>query len=370
MDNGDLPLRSFTVEGYRGIRSLTLPELGRVNLFVGKNNAGKTSLLEALSLFIHRNSKILAAILLDTVREHSDLPPPSFTATKQTPEAGDLERVVDAVEGLFHGSFEGSPLRPITVRTNGPPTGGITISLPWSDDGARSPDDGGGQRPALIDPSSALLRLRTERHTGGVPLEWFSRRIPVIQRGGATGALSISAMGLGAFDARKLWDRIAIAGMEHLVEDALRAVVPDLDRVLLVGESASRTVLCALRGTARPVPIKSMGDGPNRVFGLAVALVESRGGALLIDEVENGLHHTVQHEVWNAIFTLAERLNVQVFATTHSWDAVVAFQDAANRSPAKGMLYRLEREDDDTIYVEKYTEQDVARAAEYQVEVR
>jgi predicted ATPase len=113
-----------------------------------------------------------------------------------------------------------------------------------------------------------------------------------------------------------------------------------------------------------------MGDGTYRVFGLALALVRASGGVLLIDEVENGLHHSVQEEVWRALFSLSVRLDVQVFATTHSWDAVVGFQAAANQSSTKGMLYRLEREPDGGIYAERYTEEEVAVAADHQIEVR
>lgn len=113
-----------------------------------------------------------------------------------------------------------------------------------------------------------------------------------------------------------------------------------------------------------------MGDGVNRVFGIALGLILSRGGALLLDEVENGLHHSVQDQVWEATFALAEQFDVQVFATTHSWDAVVAFQAAANQSDSDGLLYRLEREADGAIYAERYTEEEVAVAAEQQVEVR
>ena len=76
----------------------------------------------------------------------------------------------------------------------------------------------------------------------------------------------------------------------------------------------------------------------NRLFGLALALVNARGGLLLINEFENGLHHSVQTDVWRMIFRLAERLAVQVFATTHSRDSVRSFQEAAAESPEEGVL--------------------------------
>ena len=45
----------------------------------------------------------------------------------------------------------------------------------------------------------------------------------------------------------------------------------------------------------------------------------------MIDEFENGLHYSIQEEVWEKLFKLAKELDIQVFATTHSEDTVKAF---------------------------------------------
>ena len=42
---------NFSIKGFRGVKDLSLPELGRVNLITGKNNTGKSSVLEALRIF-------------------------------------------------------------------------------------------------------------------------------------------------------------------------------------------------------------------------------------------------------------------------------------------------------------------------------
>ena len=68
------------------------------------------------------------------------------------------------------------------------------------------------------------------------------------------------------------------------------------------------------------------------MFGLALALANSRGGLLLIDEAENGIHHTVQYEFWKLVLQTAQANDVQVLATTHSWDCVRGFAYAAAES--------------------------------------
>ena len=106
------------------------------------------------------------------------------------------------------------------------------------------------------------------------------------------------------------------------------------------------------------------------MFGLALALANSRDGFLLIDEVENGIHHSVQDRFWEMILHTAHANNVQVLATTHSWDAVVGYARAATRiEEVEGTLVRLER-DEDGIFAVEYDERELAVIAKQGIEVR
>jgi len=367
----NLPLPSFEVEGFRAIRHLRLPELGRVNLFVGKNNAGKTSLLEAIRLYLHRNDRLLPAVVFEILRDHAGLRPRPFTRAGPEPDPADLEAAANAVEALFYGSFEENALSPARLAPDSMPSTGLVLRLPWTKEATPegAPPDA-TTRGVFLAPETAVLEMESEVASTEFPLDWFVRRTPISRSRARPRALMIPASGMEAFRIREMWDRVAVAGQEELVEDALRTVIPSLDRILLVGEWERRSVLLKLKGTSRPVPLQSMGDGVNRVFAIAVGLVLARGGSLLLDEVENGLHFTVQDEVWQSIFSLAERFNVQVFATSHSWDSIVGFQYAANQSAEEGLLYRLDARGDGQIDAVRYTEREVEIAAEQRIEVR
>jgi len=89
----------------------------------------------------------------------------------------------------------------------------------------------------------------------------------------------------------------------------------------------------------------------------------------LVDEFENGLHHTAQLNAWRTIFRLAVTLDTQVFATTHSWDTIRAFQEAAAESPDTGVLLRLSRRGDEIVPT-VFAEEEVAIAARERIEVR
>jgi AAA15 family ATPase/GTPase len=114
-----------------------------------------------------------------------------------------------------------------------------------------------------------------------------------------------------------------------------------------------------------------MGDGMNRLLGITLALAVVSGGILLVDEIENGIHYSVQTDVWRTILRAAESLNVQVFATTHSWDCIRAFAAATNEMEGTaGILYRLDRRIKGEVRPVRYTQEEMAIAAEQQIEVR
>jgi hypothetical protein len=169
-----------------------------------------------------------------------------------------------------------------------------------------------------------------------------------------------------------LWDKIALSDREKDVIDALRIIDPKISAVSMVGGEGprqTRTAIVRAENIRRPVPLRSYGDGLNRLFGIVLSLVNAKEGLLLIDEFENGMHHTVQLDAWRIVFKLAKRLGVQVFATSHSWDSIEAFQKAASETPEQGVLVRLSRKDEKIIPT-IFSEEELAIATRDRIEVR
>lgn len=95
----------------------------------------------------------------------------------------------------------------------------------------------------------------------------------------------------------------------------------------------------------------------------------AKNGVLLVDEIENGLHYTILPDVWRIVFQLASELNVQVFATTHSWDCIKAFQGAADEHADEGALLKLAAKDG-RIIPKLFKESELAIATRDQIELR
>jgi AAA15 family ATPase/GTPase len=91
-----------------------------------------------------------------------------------------------------------------------------------------------------------------------------------------------------------------------------------------------------------------MGQGFNRLLGIYSEVIAAEAKVLLIDEIENGLHYSVMPQVFEGLFNAVKELDIQIFATTHSWECIVAADDAARKSSSYDLnVIRLDRVGED-----------------------
>ncbi len=178
-----------------------------------------------------------------------------------------------------------------------------------------------------------------------------------------TRSTGVSKLALGA-----MWDLALEQAQDDEVIRGLRIIAPEVERLNLVGDT-DRIPIVTVKGLQYPVPLRSLGEGMYRLLGILVSLVSADHGILLIDEIDTGLHYSVQTEMWRLVFEMARKLDIQVFATTHSWDCISAFQRAAQTSEAEGILVRLQHTREETVATE-FDEDELEVATRRQIEVR
>ncbi len=368
------PIKSLDISGFRGISSLAIQNVGRVNLITGRNNAGKSSLLEAVRVLITGGSmKTIHEILNYREEIFSDDPERVFGYNDVAPFCSLLNGFPDvsSSKSLSVSATGGIPasISRISIkigwfaRRSDPDQASFRfepIDADFLGDIDRFPaldmDIAGKRRIVPLDRVSRRYFLRSEPDVNLVPcvnLDPFSSR--------STGQLGV------------LWDAIALTESEREVVEALRVISDDIEAVSMIGSDErnmrSRIAIAKSRAFDSPIPLRTFGDGVNRLFGIILSLCNARNGVLLVDEIENGLHYSIQAAVWKAIFRLSRKLNVQIFATTHSWDCVRSFQEAATESPEDGILVRLTKKGEKTIAT-LFTEQELEIVSRDQVEVR
>ena len=372
-DNG-LHLPSLSIRGFRGIDELFIPRLGQVTLLAGRNSIGKTTVLDAVRVYAARGrDSALSDLLLD--REE---------VIGATDENGESVPVLDW-RALFHNR-DASQDAYISIGPRNPAE--QLVIKPGISSGAQfnlfgeSLDDAhiqvlraeyGGNREWTIS-LNAQPPYRLPRTAG-------RRAQPTLfDEDELRPTIGCEVLGpglLGNNHLSRLWDGVALTDDEDRAVTALRLVFgTDVERVSVVGDASvyprrlGRRAVVRLKGQTRPVPLRSLGDGALRLFGVAFALANSRGGFLLIDEAENGIHYSLQRDFWSMVLRTAHDNNVQVLATTHSSDCIKGFAKAASEfRQAEGLLIRLSRQYGDLRAVE-YSEEELAIAAEQGIEVR
>jgi predicted ATPase len=355
MTNQALP--SLEIQNFRAFQRLTIPHLARVNLIVGKNNVGKTSLLEALWLYANRGAW---SALWDVIEWRDEGARPT-TNTLTTPEVVDAQ--TRALAQLFYGRRDlASWPEAIRIGSTANAEDAVAISVAWRKEQRATTAQKGEQ--------SRVISGLTVRRGGAVEVEYtFDLRSTKFRDGTETIAVRfVDSDGLQKAEMAKLWDAITLTDREDDVVRALQIVAPGVLRVNVLAEQ-ERAVIVRLRDASQQVRLRSLGEGMNRMFGIILALVNAAGGMLLIDEVENGLHYSVLPETWRLIFEVATRLNVQVFATTHSKDCVEAFQRVARAHPEEGQVVRLGRKGENVVAT-LFDEEELETAVEQHVEVR
>jgi hypothetical protein len=123
-------------------------------------------------------------------------------------------------------------------------------------------------------------------------------------------------------------------------------------------------------GIGQLVPLAFMGEGIGRLLSIVLAIASAPDGIVLIDEIENGLHHSVMEEVWKAVGLAASQSETQIFATTHSWECIRAAHLALKTSQTHVFrLFRLERGKEEIQSV-GYDQEALMAAMEFGLETR
>ena len=369
-----LHLPSLSIEGFRGIRALKLPELGRVTLLAGQNGVGKTTVLDAIRCYASRGEP---RVLIDIVANREE-----FVAGYD--DDGDVMQYPHFAS-LFNddGPHTRTAKTPVFRVSSSPIRHALTVRLIDAEEDTESPD----LLPPEALPKDFLVEVGKHKHRVAANSVRFSHRRrglvrPFPRRPSRESwppPIQLESLGPGLLpndDVARLWDTVALTEAENIAIDALRLVVGEtLDRIAVVADDfnplspGKRRFVAKLSSSSVPVPLKRLGDGANRLLAIALALANCNNGILLVDEVENGIHYSIQPALWRMVLGAAEAGNVQVVAATHSWDCIVGFAAATTETPVDGAMFRLERFDDD-LHAIRYAEEKLVVAAQQRTEVR
>ena len=368
-------IRTLTLRNYRSFEEYQIRELARVNLLVGRNNCGKTSVLEAVELLasgghpqvmlksssrreeshLHRSatgSETRYAVR-HHFRGHRVVPGASFGISSDD-RLGRIDFLVREASdedppGLFESEISDADLPPslqpmvLELRRNrGLGQGEGRQVFPLLDDGA------------LDWRSLRLRRLRPDSSRANGPVRFI-------------------ATDLGRPPLGTDWDQMATEGRDSEVEDAMRLIAPELGSIRpLANQGRGRLsgfVVGERRGGPR-VPLGSSGEGMRRLLALSLSLVGSAGGFLLVDEIDTGLHWSVMENLWKLIVETATRSSIQVFATTHSLDCIQGLARLLKARPDLRDGVSIQKMERSLVHTVGFDAEGILAAADLDIELR
>ena len=324
-------LYKVEIRRFRGLAQLELDGLGAFNLLLGANDVGKTSALEAVFL-LAGFANLHLPIRLQNSRNY-------------------LVQDFDALELFFHGldldtpveltAHSGGPVKRRTLKISAPATAtalGIETQQVATENGsARSMPGsarGGDQSSSTVAAGTRILRYdATVQPVQGGPTSFFGT-LEVSDgdlRAGSSGTPAaeptIPARYMGSrseYDGKMIGD-VTIAKKTDRLIRYLREINPRIQGLAVNGNVAYLDV-----GLERMLPLNMFGGGMMRAAMMLAPCILGNERILLIDELENGLHHAAMLPLLQALLTLARDQRVQVFATTHSLGPLQSLRQALN----------------------------------------
>ncbi len=362
---------SISINNFRCFEDFSIESLDRINLIAGTNNVGKTTMLEAISLLIGVEN-IGPVVNINTFRSagefrgnlasvHELLWSPLFfefdsqTTIKISGTLNTGRQYIVALRLVPRASA-----RLAFDYNSAPETGLMTSGLLDKVMRLRYMDSSSAEETEMLISAEEIEILIDEK---GMRVE------PVPSQPSFPGLFLPARSRITPQQDAARFGQLEMVEESYNILETLKIVEPRLKRLTTIF-SAGVPMIYGDIGLGQMLPLPLMGDGLGRLMSLLLAIANAPGGIVLVDEIENGLHHSILNKVWRAIGDAARHFKTQIFATTHSYECIRAAHQAFEGSD--GYDFRLHRLDriNEKIRVVTYDEEVLAAAIKADMEVR
>lgn len=359
--------KSFHIRNFRCFDDLKMNNLARINLIAGRNNVGKTAILEAM--FVHgginnpelalrinafRGLQRMRVQLAQWAGAPWDALFYGFDTTKEIIFEGKGKHVNRQLHlKVIQDPEELKKIRSTIQSGNGDGSDGVSATLNpirvlqlESREGNQSVTAN-----AIMDYEGINSNIVPPPPADFVFLAARNRQPPEQEADHFTNLVS--------------------AGKKQLLLDTLKPIEHRINNLELL-KFGGETMIHGDIGMDKPMPLIYMGDGLNRLVSIVISMAYAKDGVVLVDEIENGLHYSVLKDIWKAIGRAAREFNTQIFATTHSWECIVAAHQAFSESENYDFRYhRLDRNSETgKIGVVSYDQETMDATIEMNLEAR
>lgn len=333
-------INSITFNNFRGLKCINLSDLCRITLISGKNNAGKSSILEGIFLFFDH----VAPESFMKINRFRGLPLSADPANLWAPMFYDLNTNV--------------PLS-ISMQLNN-----IETELKYSRDDSFVPSDPAGAPQDLfnqfVSSAKSTYTLQFSFSHGDYTEDGhFIVSTSGVMRNITTNnsTKQIVAMPFTQYINSSIinndsvitewFGKLELEGKKQQIINVLKIIDPSICDVSTIAHQG-QIQLYAKIGT-KLLPLKLAGDGINKLLFIALAIIANPNSVILIDEIETGFHYSMYAKLWEVVSTAAQINNCQIIATTHSYECIDGAVEGieATKMENEFCYYRIERTNDE-----------------------
>ncbi len=306
------------IQNFRCFQNLEINGFKRVNLISGKNNTGKTSLLEVMLVYFYPVDE--SFFILSKVRREQQnklTRKPSHNSWENLFSYQNLSYI--SIEGFFKNAGEKT----------------IKISIDKDSNSSNRFDSPIEDVERLVLEVEDITNQNTSRHKLSNKSKKINLndelRLPFVP----------SSYSLSNKEIVELYDKIDYEGRSEEILKILKILIPSIMGLKTYSFIEPTLHIQTTDNPHKGIPISLFGDAVYRITVIVLVLLNRQHNILLIDEIENGIHYTCQKDVWLGLFRLAEKLDTLIFATTHSLEMIKAFAEAGQDFPDQGAYFEL-----------------------------
>ena len=374
--------KNINIKSFRGIKEFELNNASKVNVILGQNNSGKSSILEAIFLLTGYNNPQLV-LTVDVFRNllHNELNDFRFIFYNL-----DYNSRITLEADLYPNNEN----RKLEIIPKAGKKGKSVQKIDINSDTGITPSAGRqiaqNSMPSIDDNLVNTLEFKSEVKTPHSSRQHNSATITVnktlpnsldfINDPGEKKIVSFKAIYHGA--SVKFQDDIVQRLESLLIEKRKTALVNDLkiiEKNIIDIITTKNSMIYVDIGAERMLPANLMGDGFFKYLNIITKMHEVKGGVILIDEIENGLHFSSLKNLWRIILHYCNDFDIQVFVTTHSKEALIYLKEVLEEIEMKAFqeevkCYTISKLNDGILKAYPYDFSSFEYAIENDVEIR
>ena len=354
--------KNIEIKNFRGIDHLTIDDFSRVNVLLGQNNSGKSSVLEAISLLTGMGNPD-AALNMNRLRTRNLFSP--FKDLYYLFYNMDVKTASKISSEQFDGDTRDLRLQLIYVF----------------DEQTVRQESGLNGVPPVSETKTFLNTLCMDFDiVSASGKRSYQSSMTANQEGIICSRKPVAdylEKNTSVYLTADLWGINLASQLSELFKRKQKSIIlqrlSHFDRRIVDIDILQDDIYIEFEDVPEKLPLRMTGDGLRRYLNIVAASANPTTNIILIDEIDNGLHYSAYIKLWEAIFALATSTNKQVFITTHSKETLYYLNEMLQEAPdykPDMRLYTLERTIKKGMQAYMYAYEGLAEACDNDVELR